>query len=309
MVPAFRSPDTLDALCAAVAEQVAPLCRRLELILVDDGSGDDTWPTIQRLAASHDWVVGISLLRNYGQHNALLAGLRAASEPILVTIDDDLQNPPDQIPVLLAALTDEVDLVYGRPRVEQHGSLRNLASRATKRIMAAALGPDVYPRSSAFRVFRRELVQASADVNDPSLSIDVLLSWASSRIVDIEVDYAPRAAGASGYTFSRLVRHAVNMVTGYSARPLRWVSVFGLVCAAVGFVLLAYVIVRYLVGDAHVAGFTFLAAAITLFSGVQLLSLGVIGEYVGRMHFRTMGKPAYVIRETAGRSSESPASS
>jgi len=297
IVPAYRSPGTLETLCRRLRDTVAPLTENFEVILIDDGSGDDTWPTIRRLAADNDWVVGLTLLRNYGQHNALLAGLRAATMPIIVTLDDDLQNPPEQVPLLLEALSDEFDLVYGRPRNEQQGIVRNAASRITKRAMAAALGPDVYPRSSAFRVFRRELVKASAAVHDPYISIDVLLSWATNRVTDVEVEFASRAQGNSGYTTRQLVRHAVNMITGYSVRPLRWMSMFGLLCAAIGFALLFYVILSFLLGDASVAGFTFLAAAITLFSGVQLLSLGILGEYVGRMHFRTMGKPPYAIRE------------
>ncbi len=298
VIPAYRSPGTLRSVCVELQTHVAPQVDRLEVVFVDDGSGDDTWATIQSLASEFDWVRGITLLRNYGQHNALLAGLREARLPLVLTIDDDLQNPPDQVHLLLGALTDDLDLVYGRPIAEPQGPLRNLASRATKRSMAAALGPDVYPRSSAFRVFRRELVSASSAVQDPYISVDVLLSWATNRITDVPVEFRERADGRSGYTFRRLVRHAVNMITGYSTRPLRWVSGIGMLSALFGFGLLAFVVGSYLVRGTAVAGFTFIAAAVSLFSGVQLLSLGVVGEYIGRMHFRSMGKPPYVVRAT-----------
>lgn len=270
----------------------------LEVILVDDGSGDGTWASIQQLAAGRPWVRGLTLLRNYGQHNALLAGLRQARLPLVLTIDDDLQNPPDQVAALLAALTDELDLVYGTPMEEPQSRWRNTASTVTKQAMATALGPDVYPRPSAFRLFRRELVSAADTVSDPYISVDVLLSWATSRITDVPVRFREREAGQSGYTLKKLVRHALNMITGYSTRPLRWVSAFGLLIAVLGFALLAFVMLSYLMNGRHVAGFTFLAAALSLFSGVQLLSLGVVGEYIGRMHFRTMGKPPYVVRAT-----------
>ena len=296
VVPAYRSPGTLEQLCDEVEAHVAPLVDTIEIIFVDDGSGDGTWPEIQRLSAERPYVQGISLLRNYGQHNALLAGLRAATLPLILTIDDDLQNPPRVVGQLLDKLTDEIDLVYGRPTQEPQGALRNVASRLTKRLMSSALGPDVYPRSSAFRLFRRELVGAADSVRDPNISIDVLLSWATNRVTDVTVEFDQRSAGDSGYTLRRLVRHAINMITGYSTRPLRWMSAFGLLCATLGFGMLVWVLARFLLGDVDVAGFTFLAAAITLFSGVQLLSLGILGEYIGRMHFRSMGKPPYAIR-------------
>ena len=270
------------------------------MILVDDGSGDDTWLAIEELAAEHTWVRGLALLRNYGQHNAILAGLREARLPYVLTIDDDLQNPPDQVRHLVAALHDGIDLVYGTPREHPHGAARNISSRLTKRMMAVALGSEVHPRSSAFRLFRRELVDASGSVQDPFVSIDVLLSWATTRIAVVEVEFAARESGESGYGFRRLATHAINMITGYSTRPLRWVSLMGFLCATFGFALLAYVIARFALGDSDVAGFTFLAAAITLFSGVQLLSLGVLGEYLGRMHFRSMGRPPFVVRAHTG---------
>jgi glycosyltransferase involved in cell wall biosynthesis len=296
VIPAFRSPGTLERVCNELERHVTPLVESLEVIFVDDGSGDGTWDTIAELARSRPCVRGISLLRNYGQHNALLAGIRQARLPLVLTIDDDLQNPPDQVPALLAALTPDIDLVYGFPAAEPHGLARGIASRATKRAMAYALGPDVHTKSSAFRLFRHELVSAGLAVTDPFVSLDVLLTWATTRVAVVQVEFAQRQSGRSGYTTRRLVRHTVNMITGYSTRPLRWVSVFGFVCAAFGFGLLAYVLVRYFFDQASVPGFSFLAATITFFSGVQLLSLGVIGEYIGRMHFRSMGRPSYLIR-------------
>ncbi len=304
VVPAYRSPDTLAELCRLLHLHVAPLVEDLEVILVDDGSGDGTWDDIRHLADRHRWVRGATLLRNYGQHNALLAGLRMAGLPLVVTMDDDLQNPPDQLPVMLAALTAGVDLVYGRPMVERQGVFRNLASQVTKRAMGATLGPDVHPGMSSFRLFRRDLLAAADAVQQPDVSIDVLLSWATARIVQVPVRFEERTGGTSGYTLGKLIRHTVNMVTGYSTRPLRWVSGFGLVSAVLGFALLVYVLASYVVLGRQVAGFTFLGAAVSLFSGVQLLSLGVVGEYIGRMHVRTMGKPPYVVRATTSAASE-----
>ena len=309
VVPAYRSPGTLAQVVKEVDTYVGPLCENLELIFVDDGSGDETWSTIQGMALEFEWVHGLNLLRNYGQHNALLAGLRQAQYEFVLTIDDDLQNPASSVQQLSDALGPDIDLVYGVPASEQQPAWRNIASKTTKAVIARALGPDVPTKSSAFRFFRRELVAASANANDPFIAIDVLLSWATNRTTHVTVDFASRQEGQSGYNLRSLFRHAFNMITGYSSRPLRFVSILGLLFAMLGFVLVAFVGVRYVTGDADVAGFTFLAATITLFSGVQLLSLGVLGEYLGRMHFRSMGRPPYVIGTRTSPTTEEPADS
>lgn len=295
VIPCYRTPGTLHEVCEQLLEHVAPLADEFELVLVDDGSPDDTWERIVEVVEAHDWVRAVRLSRNYGQHNALLAGLRVASHPIVITMDDDLQNPPSEVPRLLAALADDVDLVYGTPVVETHSAFRNLSSVGTKRLMSKLLGPEVNSKMSAFRVFRRRLLSGSTLVNDPFVSLDVLLSWATTKVAIVEVDFDRRKEGASGYTLSKLFRHAVNMVTGYSTRPLRAVSALGFTISVLGFGLLIYVLARFAIEPSGVEGFTFLAAAISLFSGVQLLSLGVVGEYLARMHFRTMGRPTFTV--------------
>ena len=173
-------------------------------------------------------------------------------------------------------------------------------SVTTKRLLGKLLGPEVNDKMSAFRVMRRRLLVSSELSNDPYVSIDVLLSWATTKVAVVEVEFARREEGTSGYTLSKLVRHAFNMVTGYSTRPLRAVSALGFAISSFGFALLLYVLVRFAIEPTDVEGFTFLAVAISLFSGVQLLSLGVVGEYLARMHFRTMGRPAYAVRDEIG---------
>jgi len=296
VVPAYRTPGTLEVLCTELEKHVRPLVGDLEVIFVDDGSPDDTWHQVATAAADRPWVRGIRLLRNYGQHNALLAGMRSARHSLILTMDDDLQNPPREVGKLLAALSGEVDLVYGSPVDEPQSAGRNLASVTTKKAMARLLGPEVHAKMSAFRLFRSELLEGATQVQDPYVSIDVLLSWATTRVVSVDVEFERRVAGTSGYSLRKLVRHALNMVTGYSTRPLRLVTYLGFAFAAFGFALFAFVLMRYLVSQTTVAGFTFVAAAISIFSGVQLLSLGIVGEYLARMHFRTMGRPPYVIR-------------
>jgi undecaprenyl-phosphate 4-deoxy-4-formamido-L-arabinose transferase len=235
-------------------------------------------------------------MRNYGQHNALLCGIRAARHDVVVTMDDDLQNPPEELPRLLGQLGPGVDVVYGYPRAEQHGLWRNLASVVTKRMMRQAMGVEAAKHISAFRAFRTRLREAFARFSGPAVSIDVLLSWGSTRFAAIDVAHQPRTAGRSNYTLAKLVAHALNMITGYSTVSLRVASLTGFVFTLFGMLLLLYVLGRYAIEGGSIPGFTFLASAIAIFSGVQLFALGIIGEYLARIFHRLMDRPSYAIQ-------------
>jgi undecaprenyl-phosphate 4-deoxy-4-formamido-L-arabinose transferase len=244
-------------------------------------------------------VRGIDLMRNYGQHNALLCGIRAAAGAVIVTMDDDLQHPPEEIGKLLAPLGEpgeEVDVVYGTPLAEQHGLWRDLASRATKLVLEGAMGAAVARRVSAFRAFRAELRDAFSQVANPYVSIDVLLTWATTRFAAVPVRHDPRRAGRSNYTFRMLARHAFNMVTGYSVGPLKLASLVGFASTLLGLLVLVYVVGRYLIQGTTVPGFPFLASVIAIFAGAQLFTLGIMGEYLARMHSRLMSRPVYSVR-------------
>jgi undecaprenyl-phosphate 4-deoxy-4-formamido-L-arabinose transferase len=246
-------------------------------------------------------VRGIDLMRNYGQHNALLCGIRAARHEVVVTMDDDLQHPPEELPKLLAQLDEGWDVVYGTPLAEQHGFLRDMASRITKLALQSAMGAETARHVSAFRVFRTQLRDAMSSYRSQHVSIDVLLTWGSTRFATVTVRHDPRRIGTSNYTFRRLVTHALNMLTGFSTFPLQLASLSGFAFTLFGIGVLVYVVVRYLVQGTSVPGFPFLASMIAIFSGAQLFALGIIGEYLSRMHFRMMERPPYTVRATVGR--------
>lgn len=305
VVPCYRSPSTLSELVTLVGSAVGGRAESLEFVFVDDGSPDDTWARLQTLLGVHSGVRLVRLSRNYGQHNALLAGIRAASGELVLTMDDDMQNPPDQVPLLLDSMTDDVDLVYGSPVEERQTGFRNLASRGTKRLMRIGMGDAVNPRHSAFRLFRRRLIGAADAVHDPFANIDVLLSWATVRQVVVPVRFDVRREGRSGYDFRKLVRHAMNLITGFGVLPLRLVAWLGFALAVIGFILTGFVVGRFLFFGSDVQGFTFLAAVINFFAGAQLLGLGIVGEYLGRIHFRSMGRPNYLVADRRGWDHES----
>ena len=301
VVPVFNSGESLPRLVDRLAPVLRATGERHELVLVNDGSRDNSWSVIKQLAARHPWIQGIGLMRNYGQHNALLAGIRAASFSIIVTMDDDLQHPPEELPKVLARLTPEIDVVYAPPEHEQHGLLRDLASLITKLALQGAMGAKTARDISAWRVFRTHLRDASASYHSPIVSIDVLLTWGTTKFTSVRVRHDPRAVGKSNYTVGGLVRHALNMMTGFSTLPLQLASIIGFAFTLFGFGVLLFVIARYMVSGETVAGFPFLASIIAIFAGAQLFALGIIGEYLARIHFRTMDRPTYVVRSSIGK--------
>jgi undecaprenyl-phosphate 4-deoxy-4-formamido-L-arabinose transferase len=304
VVPVFNSAETLDELVRRLGGVLDPLVADYELLLVNDASADASWERIVELAALDERVRGLNLMRNYGQHNALLAGIRAARHPLVVTLDDDLQNPPEEIPKLLAKLDEGFDVVYGSFTERQFGFWRNVGTSITKLALRWVIGSEVASKVSAFRAFRTDLRQAFASYNAPYVSIDVLLSWGTTRFGSVPVAHSARAEGRSSYSFARLATHALNVMTGFSTRPLRFASLIGLAFTFFGMVVLGVVLGTYLIEGGSVPGFPFLASVIAIFSGAQLLTLGIIGEYLARMHLRVMDRPPFAVREEIGAAAE-----
>jgi glycosyltransferase involved in cell wall biosynthesis len=297
VTPVYNGEASVGELCRRLAEVLPRISAQHEVILVNDGSRDRSWEMISELSSRSPMVRGLNLMRNYGQHNALLCGIREAKYDLVVTMDDDLQHPPEEIPRLLARLEEGFDVVYGTPKAEQNGLMRALASRITRFALSAAVGSDVAKNVSAFRVFPTQLREAFAAYQSPFVSIDVLLTWATTRFGATTVAFQPRHSGSSNYTFTKLVRHAFDMMTGFSTAPLQLASLIGFTCTLFGLAVFIYVFVRFCL-EGSVPGFPFLASIIAIFSGAQLFALGVIGEYLARMHFRSMKRPAYVVRTT-----------
>jgi len=302
VVPVFNSKATLKELVERLKSVLSGYIEAFEIILVNDGSRDSSWEIITDLASQDGNVHGINLMHNYGQHNALLAGIERANYDSIITIDDDLQHPPEEIPKLLEKLDEGFDVVYGKPIDRSHNTWRNLSSKILKVSLKMVLGAEMGKQSSAFRAFRSLMCRGFRNFTDASLALDVLLSWSAARITHVQVQHHGRQFGKSGYTLRKLVRLSFNMITGYSTLPLRIASGVGLVTSLFGLGMFFYVVIRRLLQTNYVPGFAFLASEIALFAGLQLFAIGVIGEYIARLHFRTMGKPPYVIRETAGNS-------
>jgi undecaprenyl-phosphate 4-deoxy-4-formamido-L-arabinose transferase len=298
VIPCYYSGPNLPELVSQLREVVPTLCDDYEILLVNDGSTDGTWQAIQALAGEHAVVRGFNLMRNFGQHSALFVGIQEAQFPYIVTMDDDLQHPPTEIHKLLACLEQGYDLVYGVPEKEQHGLWRNLASVVTKKTIEYTFNVHLASDTSAFRAFRKELTATFTPAIGPFVDIDALLCWGTRSITAATTRRDPRKYGESNYTFGKLVRHAINMVTAFSVLPLRFASMVGFLFTLFGLGTFSYVMWIYLQYGVAVQGFTFTASIISLFSGAQLFSIGILGEYLARIHYRSMQYPSAIVRQT-----------
>ena len=297
IVPVYNSQQTLVALHKRLNSVFTKLAGEFEIIFVNDGSVDNSWEEIKILEEKNPSVIGVNLMKNFGQHNALLCGIRKAKYELIATLDDDLQNPPEELPKLIEKLNEGYDVVYGKPKKEKHGLFRDLSSIITKLALKTTMGVENAKNVSAFRVFRTQLREAFKQYSGSFISIDVLLTWGTNRFTAVPVKNDNRLFGRSNYTFSKLFVHALNMITGFSVLPLQIASMLGFIFAFFGLSILIYVVVQYLLVGTPVQGFPFLASIISVFSGVQLLAIGIIGEYLARMYFRAMDKPQYLIKK------------
>lgn len=296
VVPVYNGEPFIEALVAQLSQTLPVFTQKYEIILVNDGGPDNSWPLIRKLIQQYECVRGIRMMRNYGQHNATLCGVRAARYEIIVTMDQDLQHPPEEIPLLLAKLEEGYDVVYGAPRKLPQGFWRNLLTAGIKWILAKVIGLPAVHNVSAFRAFRTSLREAFVNFQSPALILDVLLSWGTTRFTSVPVHIAP--AGRTNYNFTMLIRTAMLILIGYSTLPLRFASWIGFVMTLFGLGVFVYVLTVYFTAGS-LPGFPFLASIIALFSGAQLFALGIFGEYLARMFDRSMDRPPYVVQEVA----------
>ena len=299
VIPVYNSAGSLQALAERLGQVLPEMMPEFEVILVNDGSPDESWDKITQLAGRYPWLRGINLMRNYGQHNATLCGVRSARYEVIITMDDDLQHPPEEIPRLLARLAEGYDVVYGIPARRPHSWWRNWFSMITKRVLARLMGIRTIRDIGSFRVFRARLREAFVDYRNPNVILDVLLSWGTARFATVVVREDERQEGASNYTFYKLFKITMVVLTGFSTVPLRFASMLGFGFTAFGILIFLFVLLSYLLYGS-IPGFPFLASIISLFSGTQLFALGIIGEYLARIFDRSMDRPAYVVGETYG---------
>ena len=301
VVPVYCSAKTLPTLFTRLQATLDATGRAYELVFVEDGSTDNSWHVLEDLqAASPCHVLAVRLMRNFGQHNALMCGFHQCRGRFVVTLDDDLQNPPEEIPKLIDAIeTTGLDVVYGRYRAKRHAMGRNLGSALINTFFRRVFRTNV--TVGCFRIIRHEVVHNILCYNLNFTYIDGLLAWNTQRIGEVEVDHHPRREGRSGYSLSKLLVLALNLLTNFSVLPLQAASGVGFMAATAGFAAGLYYFIQYLLANVVVPGYASTIVAVLVLGGLQLLSLGIIGEYVGRMHLNINRKPQYTIREVRRR--------
>lgn len=296
VIPVYNSAGTLNSLLQRLSKTLTTVTQNYEIILVDDGSHDDSWAVIQALREGYSrHLIAIQLMRNYGQHNTLMCGLGVARGEYVVTMDDDLQNPPEEIPKLLSYIKQHnLDLVYGCPQHRNHAAWRNWGSSIVWHFYRTVFRYRVTP--TPFRIMRHQLAQSVMFYDLNFTYLDGLLAWCTNRVASIEVEHHTRAQGRSNYSIGKLLVLALNLYTNFSLIPLQIVSGLGLLAAASGFFVGMYYLFQFFAASIAVPGFASTIIAILILGGVQLLALGVMGEYLGRLHLNVNRKPQYVIR-------------
>jgi undecaprenyl-phosphate 4-deoxy-4-formamido-L-arabinose transferase len=300
VIPVYHGATTLPLLIPQLIEVLGRLGRSYEIVLVDDGSRDGSWKIIRELQAAHpDCVVAVQLMRNYGQHNALMAGFRVTRGDLVVTMDEDLQHPPAEVPKLLEAIeARELDVVYGWYDTKRHSGWRNLGSVLINSFYRKVFRLPVH--LSAFRVMRRQVLECIFSYSLNYTYVDGLLAWNTSRIGEVPVTHHPRAGGRSGYSLGKLLLLALNMFTNFSLIPLQAISLLGLLVSMGGILLALFYLVLYLLHGITQPGYASTIIVVLVLGGFQLIALGVHGEYIGRLHLNVNRKPQYSIRQVLG---------
>lgn len=306
VIPAYGSAGILPRLAEAIEEPLARAAGpgNFELILVHDCGPDDTWPVIVELARTRPWLRGIDLSRNAGQHNAIMAGLSRASGRYIVTMDDDLQHDPADIPRILECLRSGADVCYVQFESRKHAQWKRLGSAFNDRVARWLLRkpPGLY--LSPFRGLRRRVRNEMLRYQGPFVYLDGLILQSTSRIATIQARHHARVDGRSGYSLRKSISLWLQMATSFSVAPLRLASLAGIAFSLLGFLAAVVLIVDKLLHPGTVVGWTSLIVVVLIIGGVQLLALGVIGEYVGRVLLNVGNRPQFVIGRCANLESE-----
>ncbi len=299
VIPAYNAALTIGELIAQLIPVLDLITPDNEIILIDDDSPDTTWQVIQQITKKYSRVRAIQLMKNSGQAAATLCGLCMADKEIIITMDDDLQHQPQEIPALLTALGENpnMDCVFGVFNKKQHRGYRNAASVIIAMINRQAFGLPRHVKTSGFRVMRCQLAKEMVKRKTANPSIPALLLGCTRKVMSLPVTHAPRFAGESNYTLTKQFRMAFDNLCNATMLPLRLVSMCGMGLCLMSLGLVSYYFFQYLFGVTKLQGWTTLVLMISFFSGTILLSLGILGEYLVRVLREVSHKPAYVIRQ------------
>lgn len=298
VIPCYRSEHTLPHVVAEIEDKMKSLQRyEYDIFLINDCSPDDTLGTIRRLCAEHDNVKGIGFSRNFGQHAALMAGLRHSDGDYVVCLDDDGQTPADEVDKLLDKLEEGYDAVYAKYEHKRHSAFRNMGSKVNELMTRVMLDKPAKLSVSSYFAVKRFVVKDMIKYENSYPYVIGLVLRATKNITNVPVNHREREEGSSGYTLKKLLGLWFNGFTAFSVKPLRIATAVGGFSAGIGFLYGIYTVVKRLVNPDVPMGFSSLMAALVFFGGMIMVMLGLIGEYVGRIYISLNNSPQYVIRE------------
>jgi undecaprenyl-phosphate 4-deoxy-4-formamido-L-arabinose transferase len=301
IIPVYNEEENLPELGRRLMLTLTGMGRPFEIILVDDGSTDRSWEILTELYEQHpQYIRALQFHRNFGQHPAVFAGFQAARGRVVVTLDGDLQNPPEEIPRLVAKLEEGYDAVGGWRQDRQDSLFRRLPSQAVNYLMSKVTGIKLRDYGCMLRAYRREVVDSINQCQESSSFIPALANLFSRRVAEIPVGHAQRERGRSKYSLIKLIRLNFDLMTGFSSLPIHLVGLLGVTIALLGLVFGAFLFIRRLFVGPEVEGVFTLFAILFVFVGLNTLGLALIGEYVGRIYREVRQRPRYVIRETLG---------
>lgn len=296
VIPVYNSTQTLRELRERLVKVLGDLVgESYEIVFVNDGSTDSSWDLLNEMASASDKIVAVNLTRNFGQHNALMCGFSQARGRYIITLDDDLQNPPEEIPKLFNEIQTGYDVVYGIFGTKQHSRFRNLGSEFIQFVYRKTFNVNV--RLTSFRIIKRHIVRRLLSYEKSFTFIDGIICWFTTRIGNVYVKHHQRKLGKSGYSLNKLIVLSLNMMTNFSIALIQVASLIGFIFAFTGFVFAIYFLYKKIFFGIPVSGFASTIVAITIFSGVQLFTLGILGEYIGRIHINISKRPQYAIRD------------
>lgn len=299
VVPVYRSEKILPKLVEAVSDvsKSIGVSDSFELILVNDCSPDQSWMVIKNLAQKYGFVKGINLRKNFGQHNATMAGLNSSSGKFVVVMDDDLQHPPESIGDMLFALKSGFDVCYTRYLNRQHEAWKQLGSRFNDKVATILLGKPRELYLSSFKAMRREIVEEIIKYDGPYAYVDGLILDVTRSITSVDINHQERHEGEGNYNLRRSVSLWLKMATSFSILPLRLASLLGIGLAVLSLLTIVIVVVLKLMHPDIAVGWASIISVLLLIGGVQTLCIGMIGEYLGRSYLKLNRKPQFVIAE------------
>jgi polyisoprenyl-phosphate glycosyltransferase len=300
VIPVYNEEENLRELHTRLSDTLKKMGGSYELIFVDDGSTDGSFKVLEGLRRDDDRVRAIRFSRNFGQEAAFEAGFRHTQGQYVIQLDADLQNPPEEIPKLIEMMNDQVDIVYGIRKDRKDSFLRKALSRLFHEVMIKLFRIRLPREVSTFRIIRGKTAREVASLPERGKFFAALASWCGARHAYVELEHRPRKRGASKWNLPKLVLHSMDLVLGHTVIPLRFISFLGVLFSLAGLVIGLWMLFKKIIFGISVSGFTSLFTAITILSGVQLFSLGVIGEYLSRIYTETQRRPESIIAQTLG---------